>query len=63
MAVTQLIQVGLSLLPWITRNVDVFLDLTKAFETVDCNIVISKLQSYSIQDVILKWFVALILEI
>ena len=40
----------------IKKNVFIFLDLAKAFETSDHKILLNKLQYYGIKDVALQWF-------
>lgn len=36
--------------------ISIFLDISKAFDTVDHNIILSKLHLYVFQDVVFKWF-------
>ena len=44
------------------HNIGVFLDLSKAFNTIDHNILINKLQCYSVRDNACNWFKSLITE-
>lgn len=40
----------------------VFIDLTRAFETIDKHILIKKLEEYGIEDTVLKWFKSYIFQ-